>query len=67
ARAVPVGFSINTRPLRQALVGPGVTSVALDVPGELLFRGDNLLGLGGPEAAEVLTLRSLAWRRADPP
>jgi hypothetical protein len=65
--ALPVGFSINARPLQQALVGPGVTSIALDVPGELLFRGDNVLGLGGPEAAEALTLRSVAWRRADPP
>jgi hypothetical protein len=67
ARAIPVGFSINARPLQQALVGPGITSVALDVPGELLFRGDNSLELDGPEAADALTLRSLAWRRADRP
>jgi hypothetical protein len=67
AHAVPVGFSVNARPLRQALVGPGITSVELQVPGELLFRGDNLLGLGGPEAAETVTLRSLAWRAAERP
>ena len=67
AHALPVGFSINARPLHQVLVGPGITSVTLEVPGELLFRGDNLLGLGGPEAAEALTLRSLAWHRADRP
>jgi hypothetical protein len=64
AHSIPVGFSINARPLHQALVGPGVTSVALSVPGELLFRGDNLLGLDGPEAAETVTLRSLSWRAA---
>ncbi len=67
ASPVPVGFSINARPLRQSLVGPGVTAVALDVPGELLFRGDNLLGLDGPAAVDALTLRSIAWRRGDLP
>lgn len=61
-RAIAVGFSINARPLQQALVGPGVTPVALQVPAELLFRGDNLLRLDGPDATETLTLRSLSWR-----
>jgi hypothetical protein len=67
AHAVAVGFSINRRPLQQALVGPGITSVALEVPGELLFRGDNLLGLDGPETAEALSLRSVAWRLSGQP
>ena len=67
AHAVPIGFSINARPFRHALVGPGVTTVSLTVPGDLLFRGDNLLGLGGPEAAEAVTLRSLSWSASPRP
>jgi hypothetical protein len=63
-RAVPVAFSLNGRPLRQALVGPGPTAVALDVPAEALFRGDNRLALAGADVADALVLRGLSWRRA---
>ena len=63
-QAVPIAFAVNGHPLQRGQVGPGLTSITLRVPGELLFRGDNLLGLEGPE--DALSLRSLAWSVASP-
>lgn len=61
ARATPIGVSLNGRPLRQALVGPGLTPVPLQVPAAMLVRGDNLLGLERPVAADALVLRAFSW------
>jgi hypothetical protein len=59
AQVVPVGFTLNGQPLLRSQVGPGPTSVTLQLPAGRLFRGDNRLGLEGPE--DAVTLRTLAW------
>jgi hypothetical protein len=56
---VPVAFTLNGQPLARSQVGPGRTPVTVEVPADRLFRGDNRLGLEGPE--DALTLRTLAW------
>ena len=60
-RPVPVGARMNETLLGSRLVGPGATTLALDVPAEALFRGDNRLTLSFQPPAEAVTLRRVAW------
>jgi hypothetical protein len=58
-RPTPVGLRVNAVQLGARLVGPGATALALDVPADALFRGDNRLTLA---PADPVTLRRVAWR-----
>jgi hypothetical protein len=57
-RPSAVGVRMNETLLGSRLVGPGATTLALDVPAEALFRGDNRLTL---VPADAVTLRRVAW------
>jgi hypothetical protein len=63
-RAVAVGLRMNGTPLDTRLVGPGPTALALAVPAEALFSGDNVLALAVRDTAEALALRRVSWQVA---
>lgn len=62
SRPTPVGLRVNATPLATRLVGPGPTAIAVDVPADALFRGDNRLTIALPDPADAVTLRRAAWR-----
>jgi hypothetical protein len=59
-----VDVLVNDQPVGQAWLGPGSTPAVLRVPAAALFRGDNVLTLAAPPAANV-RLRALGIARLD--
>jgi hypothetical protein len=60
--ASPVSVDVNGRDVGSAAVGAAPTRVAVSIPRDALFRGDNLLGLSA--AGPGLRLHRVAVRPA---
>jgi hypothetical protein len=61
-RPTLVLVGVNSTLFGAQIAGPGPTALALEVPLEALFRGDNRLTL--TVGADAVTLRRVSWRRA---
>ena len=63
-KAMRLEASVNGRPLEPLLVGPEPSTTRLRIPPELLFRGDNVLGLAMPDRGDPAPrLHGFAFRR----
>jgi hypothetical protein len=62
SRPSAVGVRVNATSLGTRLVEPGPTTVALGIPADALFRGDNRLTLTLQDPADAVTLRRVSWR-----